>query len=151
MGSRLVIPASGVPIGSVHYFGSTEAPKGFLIANGALLLRSSYAKLFAVIGEQFGAGDGVTTFALPDLRGEFVRGADMGRGVDAGRVFGSVQADELKSHRHTVTVKSFTTGFAGGFMALGNNSGTTTAANTSLIGGNETRPRNVALLACIKY
>jgi len=104
MGSRLVIPASGVPIGSIHYFGAATPPKGFLIADGSILLRATYAKLFSVIGVQFGSGDGHTTFALPDLRGEFIRGLDMGRGIDGDgpRHIGWVQGDEIRHHKHHV-------------------------------------------------
>ena len=80
------------PTGSVYTFAGSTVPTGWLKCNGALLSRTTYASLFAVIGTTYGAGDGSTTFALPDLRGEFVRGADDGRGVDAGRTLGSAQA-----------------------------------------------------------
>ena len=80
------------PIGSVYTFAGATVPTGWLKCNGALLSRTTYAALFAVIGTTYGAGDGSTTFALPDLRGEFVRGVDDGRGVDAGRTLGSAQA-----------------------------------------------------------
>ena len=80
------------PVGSVYTFAGATVPTGWLKCNGALLSRTTYASLFAVIGTTYGAGDGSTTFALPDLRGEFVRGVDDGRGVDAGRTLGSAQA-----------------------------------------------------------
>ena len=80
------------PTGSVYTFAGSTVPTGWLKCNGALLSRTTYAALFAVIGTTYGAGDGSTTFALPDLRGEFVRGFDDGRGVDAGRTLGSAQA-----------------------------------------------------------
>ena len=80
------------PTGSVYTFAGSTVPTGWLKCNGALLSRTTYASLFAVIGTTYGAGDGSTTFALPDLRGEFVRGVDDGRGVDAGRTLGSAQA-----------------------------------------------------------
>lgn len=65
---------------------------------GASMRRAAYASLFAAIGTTYGAGDGATTFALPDLRGEFVRGFDDGRGVDVGRSFGSSQAATAASN-----------------------------------------------------
>lgn len=68
-----------------------KIPAGWLIENGAALSRTTYATLFAVIGVTYGAGDGATTFNLPDRRGEFDRGLDLGRGVDPGRVLGSAQ------------------------------------------------------------
>ena len=63
------------PIGSILPFGGTTAPNGFFLCNGQALSRTEYKELFGVIGTSFGAGDGSTTFNLPDLRGEFLRGA----------------------------------------------------------------------------
>lgn len=77
--------------GQVAFFARSTAPTGWLKANGAAISRTTYAALFAAIGATFGAGDGSTTFNLPDLRGQFPRGWDDGRGVDAGRAFGSAQ------------------------------------------------------------
>ena len=90
-----------VPPGAVMYFARNTAPPGWLKCNGAAISRTAYSKLFAAIGTVFGAGDGFTTFNLPDLRGEFVRGWDDGRGVDGGRAFGSFQAGMIQSHSHT--------------------------------------------------
>lgn len=90
--------------GEVAFFARNTAPTGYLKANGAAVSRTAYATLFAAIGTTFGAGDGSTTFNLPDLRGEFIRGWDDGRGVDSGRAFGSYQTDEIKSHKHTTDV-----------------------------------------------
>ena len=93
-----------VPSGTVLYFAGQTAPAGWLKANGAALSRTAYAALFAAIGTTYGAGDGRSTFNLPDLRGEFIRGWDDGRGVDAGRVFGSAQAHALQSHQHGLSM-----------------------------------------------
>lgn len=93
-----------VPSGTVLYFAGRTAPAGWLKANGAAVSRTAYAALFAAIGTTYGAGDGRSTFNLPDLRGEFLRGWDDGRGVDAGRVFGSAQAHALQSHQHGLAV-----------------------------------------------
>ena len=93
-----------VPSGTVLYFAGQTAPAGWLKANGAAVSRTAYAALFAAIGTTYGAGDGRSTFNLPDLRGEFLRGWDDGRGVDAGRVFGSAQAHALQSHQHGLAV-----------------------------------------------
>lgn len=89
------------PTGAVCTFAGATVPTGWLKCNGALLSRTTYASLFAVIGTTYGAGDGSTTFALPDLRGEFVRGFDDARGVDTGRALGSAQAGQNLSHTHT--------------------------------------------------
>ena len=63
------------PIGSILPFGGTTAPNGFFICNGQAISRTDYKELFDVIGTRFGPGNGSTTFNIPDLRGEFLRGA----------------------------------------------------------------------------
>ena len=95
-----------VPPGAVMYFARNTAPSGWLKCNGAAISRTAYAKLFAAIGTVFGAGDGFTTFNLPDLRGEFVRGWDDGRGADGGRAFGSFQDGMIQSHSHNGSSES---------------------------------------------
>lgn len=136
-----------VPSGAVMYFAGQTAPSGWLKANGAAVSRTTYAALFAAIGERYGRGDGRTTFNLPDLRGEFVRGWDDGRGVDRNRALGSWQADEFRSHSHGIGVNRMPD------SDRGSNSSTVsvdTVGQTDPAGGVETRPRNIALLACIK-
>lgn len=138
---------NGVPAGAVSAFARNTAPSGWLKANGALVSRTTYAALFAAIGTTFGVGDGSTTFGLPDLRGEFIRGWDDGRGVDSGRTFGSAQGDDFKSHTHGI-------GSAGVVSASGAAQTQPSALGgiqSTATGGAETRPRNVALLACIKF
>lgn len=138
-----------LPAGAVMPFARSTAPTGWLACDGSTVSRTTYAALFSAIGTTFGAGDGSTTFRLPDLRGEFIRGHDGGRGVDSGRVFGSWQADDLKSHSHTVN-----TGFAyagGGSNRPATPDGASSGdMSTGSTGGSETRPRNVALLYAIK-
>jgi microcystin-dependent protein len=134
-----------VPPGTVQFYAANTAPAGWVKANGANVNRTTYADLFTAIGTTFGVGDGSTTFTLPDLRGEFLRGWDDGRGIDSGRAFGSAQADALKSHSHTVPVNGSGSSAA---QATGDGIGGIT---TGLTGGTETRPRNIALLAIIKF
>lgn len=138
----------GAPSGTVMAFAKNTAPTGYLKANGAAISRTTYAALFAVIGTTFGAGDGSTTFNVPDLRGEFIRGWDDGRGVDSGRAFGSSQSGSTQSHYHQM--QSGGTG-AGTIWATGDTAGSTSSTVSNVADGTETRPRNVALLACIKY
>jgi microcystin-dependent protein len=135
------------PVGAVIWVATSTAPNGFLKANGAAVSRTTYAALFAALGTQFGAGDGSSTFNVPDLRGEFIRGWDDSRGVDSGRTFGSFQADEFKSHFHAYAASRGSSDYGGSNAA----SGSPSAGTTSPAGGAETRPRNVALLACIKF
>jgi hypothetical protein len=138
------------PVGTVIYFANTSAPTGYIKANGAPLSTTTYASLFAAIGYTFG-GSGAS-FNLPDLRGEFIRGWDDSRGVDTGRVFGSAQTDLFKSHQHDFPPgvgNNTGTYIFGRVMASGGFGGGTIITNET--GGAETRPRNIALLACIKY
>ena len=137
----------GVPTGAIAYFPYAAAPFGWLKANGAAVSRTVYANLFAVIGTAYGSGDGRTTFNLPDLRGEFIRSWDDGRTVDNGRVLGSWQADEFRSHSHGIGISRMSD------TDRGSNPSTVsvdTVGQTDPAGGIETRPRNIALLACIK-
>jgi microcystin-dependent protein len=139
--------------GMVGYFPTADAPAGWLKANGALVSRTTYAALFAVYGVQFGEGDGSTTFQLPDLRGEFIRGLDDGRGVDAGRVIGSAQSQAIQAHTHYTTWQRRNDGNSRQtteISATGTVDQGIVNVNTSSSGGAETRPRNIALLACIK-
>lgn len=160
--------------GAVAMFACKTPPAGWLKGNGAAVSRATYARLFSVIGTTFGAGDGSTTFNLPELRAEFPRGWDDGRGIDASRVFGSVQAQALSSHQHRTAI-----GFDGanlfgwgdgnatpvfgsevqsgvlrvlGSVTQGGGAARVAYTDVALMGvSGETRPRNVALLACIKY
>jgi len=157
------------PIGSIIYYPSSSPPDGYLKANGASLNTSTYSDLFSVFGYTFG-GSG-SSFNLPDLRGEFLRGWDDSRGVDSGRTIGSSQSDSTAlpnnpfgtsnpgNHNHGYT--DYYNGNGGGQGGGGANTGTTSSGRTTgnagshthtINGGDsETRPRNVALLVCIKY
>jgi len=97
---------AGVPSGSVFCMAVATVPSGYLECNGAAVSRSTYAVLFAVIGTAYGAGNGSSTFNLPDLRGEFVRGFDNGRGVDSGRSIASSQSSQFGQHNHNVSASS---------------------------------------------
>lgn len=156
--------------GAILPFARATAPAGWLKANGAAVSRTTYSALFAAIGTIFGAGDGATTFNLPDLRGYFLRAWDDGRGVDAGRVFGSAQGDQNLSHTHATDSKGAHTHTASG-VGISSSSGwqaasqdwiakmstvttSSSGAHTHTAqasGGAEARPKNIALLFCIKY
>lgn len=158
-----------VPAGGVSYFAMNSAPTGWLKANGAAVSRTAYASLFTAIGTTFGVGDGSTTFNVPDMRGEFPRGWDDGRGVDSGRAFGSAQTDGIKSSYFGMRYDSGGVVLAGAYGGITGEfsvttpatgaTGTVTANATTfssitritLGSATETRPRNIALLACIKY
>jgi microcystin-dependent protein len=74
----------GTPPGAILMWTTENAPTGWLMCNGALVSRTTYAALFAAVSTQFGAGDGSTTFNLPDLRGAFVRGGMNGATGEVG-------------------------------------------------------------------
>ena len=164
------------PSGEVAYFAGRNAPAGWLKANGAAVSRTAYAALFAAIGTTYGPGDGSTTFNLPDLRGEFMRGWDDGRGIDLGRAFGSAQGDAIRN----ITGEAkfgydgdtvYDPNAAASTLAIyypdrkvqdqvNNLTLTSNAANNwrplvfdasrAVPTAGENRPRNIALLACIK-
>lgn len=125
--------ANEAKIGRIRGFAFSSTPAHHLSCNGAAVSRTTYAKLFAKIGTTFGAGDGVNTFNLPDLRGETLRGWDHGRGVDVGRAIGSAQGSQLPAHTHTASSASggghshTGTAAAGGVHA---HSASSTAAST---------------------
>ena len=166
----------GVPTGAVFYFAANTEPTGFLKCDGRPVSRTNYSALFAVTGTTYGVGDGNTTFNLPDLRGEFIRGWDDARGIDASRAFGSAQgyatakpqtttATRLLGDGTTTTIDASTTNpSAIGFTRVSKTTEGVTAGTIDSTGSGqeidvlqgvtgdaETRPRNVALLACIKY
>lgn len=133
----------------------------------------------------FGVGDGTTTFNVPDMRGRSAKGWDNGAGVDAGRVFGSYQADAFPTHNHGIndpghshyvndpghfhsvqSAAALVSLSAGGLQygvisgaqntqsagtGIWLNSAATGISTQAAGGGSETRVKNVALLACIKF
>ena len=158
-----VSPTISIPVGAIVDFPYTATPVGYLKANGAAISRTTYANLFAVIGTGYGVGDGSTTFNLPDYRAEFRRGLDDGRGIDSGRGIGTSQSGDNAAHSHTVTDPGHAHSYSGpsgstfgqpsggapGFTTLSTASATTGITIAS--SGSEARPRNVAVLTCIKY
>ena len=175
-----------LPAGAVQAFAMNAAPSGWLEANGATVSRTTYASLFAAIGTNYGAGDGSTTFILPDLRGYFLRGAGTNDDGTAAGTFGTKIVDAYASHNHTLTDPGHghgiadpghwhttTSGSSNGGMAqaapngaapryapgtASGASGTgisininTTGITIAASGSTETRPRNIAMLYCIKF
>ena len=148
------------PVGTVIWYAGTTAPTGYLKSNGDSIPNGSgtvqgvttdFSALYAIVGAN-----------VPDLRGEFIRGLDDSRGVDSGRGIRTSQTDAVQDHQHQfgaddqVRTQGGYTNSGGTFaydatsnangggqhLATKNQTGRTAA---------ETRPRNVSLLACIKY
>ena len=159
-----------LPVGTIITSARATTPDGFLLCNGAAISRTAYADLFSAIGTAYGAGDGSSSFNIPDLRGEFIRGADNGRGVDGGRALGSAQGDAIRN-----IVGGFAgygdrfliNEFSGAFGHIGYASrrisvvgedynetsynGANFDASRVVPTANENRPRNVAVNFYIKY
>ena len=172
---------NATPIGCIAHFATSTPPAGWLKVNGAVLPIANYQNLFNSLPKSGGntiwwrAGDGPTNFRLPDLRGQFIRGwADPdttgnGNGAivgaagapayDAGRAFGLSQTDQLQGHIHGTGAPTPSLGTASGSNQNGAWSTVTYYSGDPLNDGtngdprygNETRPTNIALLACIKY
>ena len=190
---------AGVPTGSVFCLAVNTVPTGYVKCNGASYpTTGTYAALFAVIGYTYG-GSG-SSFNVPELRGEFIRGFDDNRGIDSGRSINDPQGGQNLQHNHPASSNasvsdsghfhhSFKLGNAGqsrfnstlnsnvtpasgtgaanlneGYNIVsrseeadvGKTSTKTTgvnvnvSTNTSNDGGNEARPRNIAMLYIIK-
>jgi len=169
----------GVPSGAVFCMAVATVPPGYLECNGDEVSRTQYAALFTRIGTAYGAGNGSSTFNVPDLRGEFVRGFDNGREVDNGRAIASSQSSNNLSHGHSVSATvndsghnhatslankrvflvggSQSVGFGGSgtypgqdFSMSNANTGVTVSITQSDAGGSEARPRNIAMMYIIK-
>ncbi|MCF8491346.1 MAG: phage tail protein [Rhodospirillum sp.] len=173
----IALSALAIPPGAIWPFYRPAPPTGWLTADGAAVDRVAFAALDTAIY----VGDAANATAtggfrctdpanapatrdiagpylvLPDLRGEFLRGADLGRGVDPGRVIGSWQAELIREHRvglltarDRASINSTYTNYAANI-----GSGATNWGSEQLWGGDlaatETRPRNVAVMFAIKY
>jgi len=165
------ITGNAGPVGHVAAYAGNVAPLGYFECNGAQVSRTTYVKLFAVCGVFYGAGDGSTTFNLPDLRGYFLRGWSDTSGIDTGRIIGSTQADLVgpiidPGHTHIDSGHSHSYDKATGVSpqtgsstnCFISNASATTGISTAVIstnftgisGGTETRPKNVAMMYIIK-
>jgi hypothetical protein len=140
----------GFPTGGIMMFAVSGVPTGWLECDGSVLAINNYTNLYNIIGQNYKTLNTFNTlsgFQLPDLRGEFVRGWDHGKGVDAGRVLGKPQSQDIQSHTHSITTYSYLRKFEGGAV---NGWAETANGTTGSSSGTETRPRNVALVFCIK-
>jgi microcystin-dependent protein len=179
--SSLIPQPEKIPTGAVLPFAANSVPAGWLAANGAELLKTTYATLFAAIGITYGqtngaGGAGTTHFRAPDLRGYFVRGSGTNSDLTASGTFGAKQVGSFQSHTHTATASSagahthtHTDNYKLGNSNQQTGSGSWTGSNSdrtlntssagahthtvtvTATGGTETRPDNIAMLYCIKF
>lgn len=159
----LIAKASALPVGSIVAFPVDAPPPGFLELDNSVKSSATYPDLSAYLGGKFNKGDeGVGNFRLPEARGEFLRGWDHGRGVDSNRGVGSYQTDTLQN----------ITGVFDGYLDITSASGVFEKSNLNTAPNpisqrnayhavtfdasrvartsTETRPRNIAVMWCIK-
>jgi microcystin-dependent protein len=157
---------SALPVGAMVPFPTGTVPAGFLEVNGSVQSAAEYPDLAAYLGTTFNTGgEAAGVFRLPESRGEFLRGWDHGRGVDAGRAIGSLQAAEMAAHSHYNSLRASAEGNILALTVFGAPSSVgssrvfqTSTGNyadagnypVSTTGGAETRPRNLAVMWCIK-
>jgi|GEM_PF-5440005 len=164
-----VLAQSKQSIGSYSFALANPSPSHFLELNGATYNRSTYADLFNFADTNglltteaawstakglFSDGDGVSTFRLPDYRGAFLRVLDGGANLDPGRSLGSYQEDEFKEHSHLQYFRPAQLTGGTDYFSRGNDpvSHVTTQTNgVQASGGAETRPKNYATRAFIRY
>jgi microcystin-dependent protein len=129
-----------LPTGVVVPFAGASAPDGYLLCYGQAVSRSSYSDLFAAIGTTWGAGDGSTTFNVPDLRGRVAAGKDDMGGTAANRITNAVSGivgttlgaaggdQNMPAHVHGMLTRTDVTngGAAGAFASSVSNLGQTT-------------------------
>lgn len=111
--------------GMVMLYGGAAAPTGWLLCQGQAISRTTYANLFAAIGTTFGAGDGSTTFAVPNLLIRFALGASDWAGSTPGTVGGAA------IHNHTTSTSALNLGVAAGGTSTAASSTHTHTANSS--------------------
>ena len=175
-GGTLLTSANGIIPGTIQSFAFKNAPNGWLVCDGSVLKRGSYADLFDAIGTTFNTGgEAADEFRIPNMGGQFLRGWVQGQTVDAGRVFGSYQEDTFAQHTHDTTESQHThvlnaehpngvvgwnsggnSGWAAGtygsptrFCNVSEPANANVIVGDSVGGGPETRPKNVAMLFCI--
>lgn len=183
-----VLPTvAGTPAGTIIYTACSTPPAGYLACNGNKVSLATYPGLSAIyVGDALNISTSSITYgkkyinytdtipnvagtwiSLPDLRGEFVRGWDNGKGTDAGRAYGTLQSSQNLSHTHPTSDPGHAHSYGTTAMLLGSPAGaggaegrfgggtfitnsSTTGISIAAAGGTEARPRNIALLACIK-
>ncbi|HHN8580401.1 TPA: phage tail protein [Providencia rettgeri] len=130
---------SDYPVGCPIPWPQSNAPAGYLICNGQSFNKTTYPLL----------AKAYPTGILPDLRGEFLRGLDAGRGIDSGRAVLSAQGDAFRAHNHSVIGEDSGSGTE--YFGRGNGSRRSITKDAmNLEGGTETRPRNIAFLYIVR-
>ena len=142
-----------VPVGTIQSHSANTAPSGWLICDGSAISRTTYSDLYSIVGTTWGSGDGSTTFAIPDLRGWFMRGLNGGSGNDpdaasrsGGDNVGSSQGYQLSAHTHGVSTGRLYVAPQYYYHMVN-----TVTINAAQSISTESRPRNKYVQFCIKY
>ena len=129
------------PVGVIQSFGGSAIPTGWLLCDGAEVLKTDYVELYAVIGDAFGTASVNTKFVLPDLREATTKGAgETGKTVGAhvksgGLAVGEFLDDRVQDHTHGLAQKAWTEGGSGGPNLLSVGSSHTNEYGTDLVRG----------------
>ena len=138
----------GLPVGAIVPYGGSAAPTGFLLCNDQAVSRTTYSALFTVISDNYGVGDGSTTFNVPDLRGSVPVGLDAGTfstlGATGGEETHVITEAELAAHVHTIAI-----GSSGGFGATSGQTPSTTFDTGSV--GSNTAHNNLQPYQVVNY
>lgn len=172
--NALAVDAFPTPPGTVITFSGPSCPRGSILGTGSLVNKADYPNLFKLYGNMYGTQT-TLQFRLPNYQGYFLRGYDASATVDvdassrtahaagatSGATVGSIQQDGFRSHNHTqdAHTHTYTAVMNGpdrtqGTVNPGNvGTGTTGSAQPYIYpsGGNETRPKNISVLYCIKF
>ena len=142
--------------GTIKMFGGITAPDGYLMCDGSAVSRTTYAALFAAIGTTYGAGDGSTTFNLPDLQGRFPLGAGAGNGLTArtvgqkgGEETHTLTVAEMPEHKHSVYLDKRAASGNNVWSAVTGSASTGTYAGTSE--GGSSAHNNMPPYAVVSY
>jgi|TARA_R110000744_G_scaffold101578_1_gene195798 hypothetical protein len=148
-------------VGRIEEYAAAIPPRNTIKANGAELSRALFWRLFKHAQEsgnlvaqgskqrgQYGTGDGISTFTIPDRRGVVGRGFDDGAGLDSVPTLGRYQADDIKAHNHASSAAASL-----GSRPVGGGvwESATAGSMTGTTGGSETTMKNITLLYCIRY
>lgn len=165
-----------IPTGTIIAYSVDNVPEGYLKCEGQAISRTDYSNLFNIIGTTYGNGDGTTTFNVPDLRGEFLRGSGINSHINENLGIAEGSGTNVGEHQDATIERGFAINSVGaGWIRVGSRldiSGNTSAINADTSkksgawdviltpswdeSGNKaenytSRPTNTSVLYCIKY
>ena len=150
-----------IETGAIYGSARSSTPSGYLLCDGSAVSRTTYSRLFTVIGTSFGVGDGSTTFNIPNAQGTFLRGAGTSAGYATNVTInlGGKFDDQIQTHEHSPIsfIASAGTALANGWgvsfanVYTINNFFTGGVPTSGRVNANETRVKSVAVNYFIKF